>query len=236
MAHPTARVLIAEDETPLRDLLRLSLEASGHQVTTAGDGVEALERFAGAEFDLVILDVMMPRLDGFSVCREMRKRSSVPIVMLTALGSPDDVVHGFDLGADDYITKPFTFREVQARVQAILRRVRWATEKHPPQIIAIGRIAVDLEAHEVLVATRRVQLSPIEFRLLYTLMAQAGKAISKEDLMREVWGYEFIGGTNLVEVTVRRLREKVEDDPSRPEHILTVRGVGYKFRAPTDKP
>lgn len=236
MEQLTARVLIAEDEVLLRDLLRMSLEASRHQVTATADGAEALERFAAAEFDLVILDVMMPRLDGFSVCREIRKRSNVPIVMLTALSNPDDVVHGFELGADDYITKPFTFREVQARVQAILRRVRWSAERHTPQIIAIGRIAVDLEAHEVLVATRRVQLSPIEFRLLYTLMAQAGKAISKEDLMREVWGYDFIGGTNLVEVTVRRLREKVEDDPSQPEHILTVRGVGYKFCAPKDKP
>jgi DNA-binding response OmpR family regulator len=201
-------------------------------VTATTDGAEALERFDSDGFDLVVLDVMMPRLDGFSVCREIRKRSNVPIIMLTALGSPDDVVRGFNLGADDYITKPFTFREVQARIHAILRRVRWAEEKHAPQIIAIGRIAVDMEAHEVLVATRRVQLTPIEFRLLYTLMTQAGKAISKEDLMREVWGYEFMGGTNLVEVTVRRLREKVEDDPSHPEHILTVRGVGYKFRAP----
>lgn len=234
MEQPAARVLIAEDETPLRDLLRLSLEAAGHQVTPTIDGAEALERFSAEDFDLVVLDVMMPRLDGFSVCREIRKRSDMPIIMLTALGSPDDVVHGFNLGADDYITKPFTFREVQARIHAILRRVRWDEEKRSPQIIAIGRIAVDLEAHEVLVATRRVQLTPIEFRLLYTLMAQAGKAISKEDLMREVWGYEFMGGTNLVEVTVRRLREKVEDDPSRPEHILTVRGIGYKFRSPTD--
>lgn len=227
-----ARILIAEDEAPLRNLVRMSLEAAGHEVIAVGDGEAALQAFMTQPVDLVILDVMMPKMDGFTVCEEIRKRSEVPVIMLTALGSTEDLVRGFELGADDYIPKPFTFKEVQARIQAILRRVQWADEKQAPLIISIGAVTVDTEAHEVYVNGELAHLTPIEFQLLYTLMAEAGKPISKADLFREVWGYDFVGGTNLVEVTVRRLREKVEADPSNPTHILTVRGAGYKFRGP----
>lgn len=225
-----ARILIAEDEAPLRNLVRMSLEAAGHKVIAVGDGEAALQTFMTEPVELVILDVMMPKMDGFTVCEEIRKRSDVPVIMLTALGSTEDLVRGFELGADDYISKPFTFKEVQARIQAILRRVNWADEKHAPLIISIGAVTVDTESHEVYVNGEVAHLTPIEFELLYTLMADAGKPISKTDLFREVWGYDFVGGTNLVEVTVRRLREKVEADPSNPSHILTVRGAGYKFR------
>lgn len=227
-----ARILIAEDEAPLRSLLRLSLEASGHSVIEAVNGRDALDLFAREGCDLVILDVMMPELDGFTVCREIRRYSDVPVIMLTALGSTEDLVHGFELGADDYITKPFTFREVQVRIQAILRRLAWARDKHEPRVISIGRVQLDSEAYEVRSHGVLVNLSPIEFQLLYKLMASPGRAIDRSELFEDVWGYDFVGSTNLVEVTIRRLREKIEANPSQPDHILTVRGVGYKFRTP----
>ena len=226
------RILLAEDEAPLRNLLKLSLENAGYQVFPAEDGQQAIELFDAQPVDLVILDVMMPRLDGFGVCRHIRKRSDVPIIMLTALGNTDDLVHGFELGADDYITKPFTFREVEARIQAILRRVEWSQRKLTPQIITIGRVTIDAEAHEVFVDGQPRHLTPIEFQLLYYLMSHAGETIPKATLFEQVWGYKFAGGTNLIEVGIRRLREKIEEDPSRPTHILTTRGVGYRFREP----
>lgn len=227
-----ARILIAEDEAPLRNLVRMSLESLGHKVTTVADGVEALAKFGSETFDLVILDVMMPRMDGFNVCRDIRLRSDVPIIMLTALGSTDDMVKGFELGADDYITKPFSFKEVQARIYAILRRNHWIQERKAPLIHQIGRVTVDVPAQQARIDGTPVHLTPIEFKLLYTLMVNAGKAMPKNELFVDVWGYEFIGGTNLVEVTIRRLREKIEPDPSNPTYILTVRGMGYRFRAP----
>ena len=233
--HPSQpRILLAEDEAPLRNLVRMSLESIGHQVTAVSDGEEALTSFRDGQFDLVILDVMMPRIDGFTVCEEIRKHSDVPIIMLTALGSTDDLVKGFELGADDYITKPFTFKEVQARVHAILRRMQWTVEKKTPVLLINGRVSIDTEAQEVCVDAAPLHVSPIEFRLLFTLMANAGKAMNRSELFQIVWGYDFIGGTNLVEVTVRRLREKIELDPSSPTHILTVRGTGYKFRNPDE--
>jgi DNA-binding response OmpR family regulator len=227
-----ARILIAEDEAPLRNLVRMSLEASGHHVTAVNDGEEALKALAAEPFDLVILDVMMPHMDGFDACRAIRMRSEVPIIMLTALGSTDDMVKGFELGADDYIAKPFSFKEVQARIHAILRRNQWIQERKAPLRFQNGGITLDVETQQVSVDGEPIHLTPIEFKLLFTLMANAGKAISKNDVFVDVWGYEFIGGTNLVEVTIRRLREKIEPEPSKPVYILTVRGTGYKFRAP----
>ncbi len=233
---PTAkklyRILLAEDEAPLRNLLKLSLENAGYQVFPAEDGQQAVDVFDAQPVDLVILDIMMPRLDGFNVCRHIRKRSDVPIIMLTALGNTDDLVHGFEMGADDYIAKPFTFREVEARIQAILRRVEWSQRKATPHVITIGRVKIDTESHEVFVNGESRHLTPIEFQLLYYLMSHAGRTISKATLFEEVWGYEFVGGTNLVEVGIRRLREKIEEDPSKPTHILTMRGAGYRFREP----
>jgi len=232
MQPSQTRILLAEDEAPLRNLVRMSLETIGHQVIAVGDGADALATFDSGQFDLVILDVMMPRIDGFTVCEEIRKRSDVPIIMLTALGSTDDLVKGFELGADDYITKPFTFKEVQARVHAILRRMQWTVEKKTPVLMTNGRVSINTEAQEVRVDNAPIHVTPIEFRLLFTLMANAGKAMNRSELFEVVWGYDFIGGTNLVEVTVRRLREKIEPDPSQPSYILTVRGTGYKFRNP----
>ena len=228
-----ARILIAEDEAPLRNLIRMSLEVIGHHVTTVNDGEEALKAFASEPFDLVILDIMMPRINGFDVCREIRTRSDAPIIMLTALGGTDDMVKGFEMGADDYIAKPFSFKEVQARIHAILRRNQWIQERKAPLLLQNGRVILDVEARQVSVDGEPIHVTPIEIKLLYTLMANAGKVLSKSDLFVDVWGYEFIGGTNLVEVAIRRLREKVEPDPSRPVYILTVRGTGYRFRPPS---
>ncbi|MCD6290118.1 MAG: response regulator transcription factor [Anaerolineae bacterium] len=231
--HKKYRVLIAEDEAPLRNLLKLSLEEAGYEVIPVENGRQAVEVFDSQPVDIAILDIMMPWLDGFSVCRHIRKRSDVPIIMLTALGRTDDLVQGFELGADDYITKPFTFKEVEARIQAILRRVEWTQERSASSIISIGRVTIDSDAHEVFVGGEPRHLTPIEFRLLYYLMSHAGQTIPKATLFREVWGYDLVEGTNLVEVGIRRLREKIEEDPSHPRYILTVRGAGYRFREPS---
>lgn len=225
-----ARILIAEDEAPLRNLMRMSLESDGHQVVSASDGEEALRMFSVAPFDLVILDVMMPRMNGFSVCREIRTRSDVPIIMLTALGSTDAVVTGLELGADDYISKPFSFREVGARVQAVLRRNSYVRERANPLVLQNGTVSLSVAAQQASIDGRPIHLTPIEFKLLFALMVNAGSVMSKSELFMEVWGYSFTGGTNLVEVTIRRLREKIEPDPSQPVYILTVRSVGYMFR------
>ena len=225
------RILVAEDEQNLRSLLKLSLRQC-YEVETAEDGQEALELFQRALYDMVILDVMMPRLDGFSACEHIRHLSEVPIIMLTALGSVDDIVKGFSLGADDYITKPFTFKELLARVEAVFRRLDWMQKPPPARLIVNGNIRLNSDTQRVWVGDEEVHLTPIEFQLLHYLMSRPGQSISKEDLFREVWGYTLAGGTNLVEVGVRRLREKIERDPSEPELIITVRGIGYRFRMP----
>ncbi len=225
------RVLIAEDEAPLRNLIELSLKANNYDVTPTVDGRDALAKFDNSpEFDLIILDIMMPYLDGFSVLQEIRRRSQVPVVMLTALGSGDDIVKGFTLGADDYITKPFTFREVAARIEAILRRVAWLKQAAPePKVLRAGDILMDVDTHQVTVRGEPCHLTPIEFSLLQYFMSHVDQVIGKQELFRSVWGYEFEGSTNLVEVGVRRLREKVEPDPAQPRYIHTVRGAGYRF-------
>ncbi|RME85768.1 MAG: DNA-binding response regulator [Caldilineae bacterium] len=232
------RILIAEDEAPLRNLIELSLKANDYEVINAVDGKEALERFKHEQpIDMVILDVMMPHVDGFTVLQKIREVSEVPVVMLTALGSGDDIVKGFQLGADDYITKPFTFREVAARIEAILRRVEWMNLPPPePVILRRGDIEIDKELHTVKVRGEECHVTPIEFELLKYFMSHPDQVIGKEELFREVWGYEFEGSTNLVEVGVRRLRSKIERDPSHPEYIITVRGAGYLFRDPDSKP
>jgi len=203
-------------------------------VTLASNGQEALDLFSRYDFSLVLLDVMMPGMDGFATCVELRKRSNVPVVMLTALNRPDDIVHGFGLGADDYITKPFTFREVEARLQAIMRRMSWMESQLDLQVLAFHDIVLNDEIHEVRVRGDIVHLTPIEYQLLRYLMSMPDKPVSKQDLFRNVWGYDMAGGTNLVEVAVRRLREKIEKDASSPEYLLTVRGAGYKFNTRRD--
>lgn len=222
-------ILLAEDERSLRMLVVRSLERAGYRVFSATDGVEAIDFLSKNDVDLVILDIIMPHCDGIQVCQWFRQRSDVPIIMLTALDRTEDVVRGFQSGADDYITKPFTFDELLVRIEAIFRRMRWLEERRRDASLSIGDVTVDPGAHRVLKDGEDVHLTPIEFDLLYYLMSHRGEAISKEDLFTNVWGYEFIAGSNLVEVAVRRLREKIEDVPSHPRYIETVRGVGYRF-------
>lgn len=229
MPSKSSRILIAEDEAPLRSLIASLLTAEGFQVLEAQDGQEALDILQREPVDLAILDVMMPHRDGFEVTRWIRERSNIPIIILTALGNTDSIVHGFSLGADDYITKPFTYKELRARLEAILRRMRWAEEPPQEPVVAQGDIVLDPAAHQATVGGRLVHLTPIETELLRYLMLHPGETVSKGNLFREVWGYDFIGSGNLVEVSVRRLREKMELDPSCPQYIRTVRGVGYKF-------
>jgi DNA-binding response OmpR family regulator len=231
-AQPKRRsILIAEDEDNLRSLLKMSLGRM-YDVVAVEDGLAALEAFGSRPFDMVILDIMMPRMDGLTACEQIRRRSDVPIIMLTALGSTDDIVKGFNLGADDYITKPFTFKELLARIEAVFRRLSWAKQPPPAHVIVNGELRMDVDSRQVWVNDQEVHLTPIEFQLLHYLVSRPGQVVDKETLFREVWGYEFAGGSNLVEVAVRRLREKIEADPSNPDMILTARGVGYKFRLP----
>lgn len=230
-AAPAATVLIVDDEKSLRDLLEISLRREGYQVFTADSGEEALAVFNEQHVDLIVLDAILPGMDGFEVCTTLRERSDVPIVMLTALNRSDDVVRGFDIGADDYILKPFTFREVEARLQAILRRVAWLEEQPDFCVMAFGDVMLNDEVKQVSVRGSTVDLTPIEYQLLYQLMQSPDQPVGKNELFKAVWGYEQTGGTNLVEVAVRRLREKIESTPSKPNYLVTVRGVGYKFNA-----
>lgn len=229
-------ILVVDDEEPLRNLLQISLQKRGYNVFVARNGREALEVVTARKIDLVLLDIMMPELDGFATCTELRKRSDIPIVMLTALNRPDDIVHGFNLGADDYITKPFTFREVEVRLQAILRRVYWSQERAEPSVLTANEIVLNDDTHEVSVRGDIVHLTPIEYQLLRYLMTTPDRPISKDTLFQHVWGYDMAGGTNLVEVAMRRLREKIEKDPSQPVYLLTVRGAGYKFNSDGMRP
>lgn len=223
------RILVVEDEDPLRELLKISLQKVGYKVITARNGREARQLFETHEIDLVLLDVMMPEIDGFILCAELRQQSDVPIVILSALNRPDDIVYGFSLGADDYICKPFTFREIEVRLQAILRRVSWANERAEPHIMSFNDVVLNDEMHQVKVRDKVVHLTPTEYQLLRHLMSVPDRPVSKNDLFQTVWGYDLAGGTNLVEVAVRRLREKIEEDPSDPIYLVTVRGAGYKF-------
>ena len=223
------RILIADDDPAIANLVRMALDDPRYEVVAANTGLDAIQQFRKSNFDLVILDIMMPYVDGFEATQRIRETSDLPIVILTSRGGLDDIVHGFELGADDYITKPFKIAELQARVAAILRRVEGQHERLAPPTITIGDLFIDRPRHIVTLNGEPITLTPMEFELLYFLAANAGQVFDRETLFREVWGYEYVGETNLVDVCVRRLREKIEAEPSRPRHIVTVRGVGYKL-------
>ena len=224
------RVLVVDDEKVIRNLLQLSLQRMGYHVVTASDGEEALALFADDDFDLILLDILMPGMDGFDVCAQLRKLSGVPIVMLTALNRPEDIVMGLELGADTYITKPFTFKEVEARIRAILRRATGRTESEFVQVLEYGDVKLDSDLRAVTVAGNLVELTRTEYRLLHSLMVNPERPLSKDRLLETVWGYEASDtNSNIVELAIRRLRKKVEEDPSQPQRLVTVRGVGYKF-------
>jgi DNA-binding response OmpR family regulator len=223
------RILVADDDPSIANLIQITLKDPRYELVAVKNGLEALKAFESASFDVILLDVMMPYVDGFEACQRIRERSDVPIVILTSRDGTEDIVHGFELGADDYITKPFKTAELMARVESILRRVEGYKHRVAPPIVRVGELEIDEPRHRVVVRGEDVNLTPMEFELLYFLAANAGQVFDRETLFREVWGYDYVGETNLVDVCVRRLREKVEVEASRPRLILTVRGVGYKL-------
>lgn len=228
------RILVADDDPKISQLVQTALRDPRYEVVAVGNGLQAINEFKKNRFDLVILDVMMPYVDGFGACQKIRETSDVPIVILTARDGVDDIVHGFEIGADDYITKPFKIAELMARVEAILRRVEGQHERLAPSLIDIADLHIDKPRHYVELHEKPISLTPMEFELLYFLAANVGQVFDRETLFREVWGYEYVGETNLVDVCVRRLREKIEQEPSRPRRIVTVRGVGYKLADSSD--
>ena len=230
------RILVVEDETTLRETLADALEAEGFQVVQAGDGSEALARFRSDRPDLVLLDLMLPELSGIEVCRIIRSESSVPIVMLTAKDSELDKVVGLELGADDYLTKPFSLRELTARIRALFRRSeQTATSAVAAQsTVDLGRVQVDLAGHRLLRDGAAVPIKPKAFELLAFLLRNPGQAFTRDQLLEHVWGYDYAGETRTVDVHIHWLRSTLEDDAAAPKFIHTVRGVGYVFRRPPE--
>ena len=224
-------VLVVDDEQSYRDALRIALEREGFRVEVAADGAEAIARFDAVRPALVLLDVMLPRITGIDVCRELRSRSQVPIIMVTARNAEIDAVVGLEVGADDYVTKPFRLRELVARVRAALRRGRGeeAGVAQPDEVLEIGAVRLDAARHEVAVRGERVALPLKEFELLELLLANAGRVLTRDVLIDRVWGPNYYGDTKTLDVHVKRLRAKVEDDPGKPARIVTVRGVGYRY-------
>lgn len=221
-------VLIVEDEKPIAEILRVNLVKNGYKVLNAYDGEEAIRLATSSEPDLILLDVMLPKADGFTVCKKVRETMSTPIIMLTARAEEVDKVLGLELGADDYITKPFSLRELMARVKANLRRSA-ITVPDTNEPLVFSDLEINIERYEVKKRGKVLELTYREFELLKYLATQSGKIFSREHLLNKVWDYEYVGDDRTVDVTVRRLREKIEDDPGNPVYILTKRGVGYYF-------
>ncbi|RYL94152.1 response regulator YycF [Sporolactobacillus sp. Y61] len=230
-----SKILVVDDEQPIADILQFNLEKEGYQVVCAYDGGEALEKVEQEHPDMVLLDVMLPVKDGMEVCREIRKKYTMPIIMLTAKDSEIDKVLGLEMGADDYVTKPFSNRELIARVKANLRRHKAESseqKKGRENNIEIGDLVIHLDAYVVTKRGKVIELTHREFELLRYLAEHIGQVMTRENLLQTVWGYDYFGDVRTVDVTVRRLREKIEDNPSRPEWIVTRRGVGYYLNAP----
>ena len=225
-----AKVLVVDDESNIVDILTANLERNGYEVIAAYDGHQALQLALNENPDLILLDCMLPGMDGFDVCRKVRLHSSVPIIMLTAKSEEIDKVLGLELGADDYITKPFSVREVMARVKAQIRRINYAESDHSEdRQLVFGDLVIDQEAYEVTRGGETLPLTLREFELLRFLARYAGQVFSRETLLEKVWGYEYYGDVRTVDVTVRRTREKVEPDQNNYRYLLTKRGVGYYF-------
>jgi two-component system, OmpR family, response regulator MtrA len=220
------RILLVEDDASIREVASLGFTNAGFKVTSAPDGREGLLHFHRAPFDLVVLDIMLPELDGYEVCRQIRRESRVPIIMLSAKSDTVDVVVGLELGADDYVTKPFELPELVARARAALRR---STSEPEQPMLERGELAIDPGGFIVRLRGEEVGLTATEFRLLLELARRPGQVFTRELLLERVWNYEFLGDSRLVDVAVQRLRAKIEDDPGSPRYIVTVRGVGYRF-------
>lgn len=224
------RILVVDDEPRMIGLIRMNLELEGHQIIEAHNGVDALEAIRTKLPDLVLLDVMMPELDGFETLRTLREFSNIPVIMLTAKGEENDKVYGLELGADDYVAKPFGARELSSRIKAVLRRFELPTTSPDQAIMKVDeRLSIDFNRHEVIVEGKRVKLRPTEYRLLYHLVENAGWTVPHEQLLAKVWGYEYREEAHYVRLYVNYLREKIEENPSKPQYIVTERGVGYRF-------
>jgi len=230
------RVLVVEDEESFLEALRVGLAREGFAIDIARDGSEALTRFEANEPDIVLLDVMLPRISGIDVCREIRSKSDVPIIMVTAKGEEIDAVVGLEVGADDYVTKPYRFRELIARMRSVLRRsatedtaINTAEIDSADLLIHVADVHIDAGRHEVVVRGEPVDMPLKEFDLLVALASNAGRVLTRDQLIEQVWGHDYVGDTKTLDVHIKRLRNKVEADPSNPETIVTIRGLGYKF-------
>lgn len=229
-SRESKRILVVDDEPRMIGFIRMNLELEGHQVIEAHSGLEALDAIRTKLPDVVLLDVMMPDLDGFETLRMLREFSNTPVIMLTAKGEENDKVYGLELGADDYVTKPFGPRELSSRIKAVLRRHEMPSSSPDQAILRIDdRLQVDFNRREVIVNGEHIKLRPTEYRLLYHLIENAGWTVPHDQLLAKVWGYEYRDEAHYVRLYVNYLREKIEEDPSNPKYILTERGVGYRF-------
>ncbi len=225
----TETILIVDDDLTLIDLLSQSLEKAGYDVLSATNGIDALQTLYKDKLDLIILDVMMPRMDGWETCSRMREISDVPIIMLTAKDEEADTLKGFQCGVDDYVTKPFSFAELTARVKAVLQRARTPPSDRKQRVYIFDDLVVDADNSQVTVRGKPVSLTPTEYQLLLTLAENAGRILSQEQLLSQVWGPEYVGETGYIKRYIWYLRQKIEDDPSDPQYIITERGFGYKL-------
>jgi two-component system response regulator RegX3 len=235
--HPMAEpptILVVDDEQSYRDALAVSLRREGFLVQVAADGLEAIDRFETYRPALVLLDVMLPRMSGIDVCRELRAKSRVPIIMLTARDTEIDTVVGLEVGADDYVTKPFRLRELVARIRAALRRAPGEEEDSNAEVVEVADVRLDPIRHEVWVRGEPVQLALKEFDLLELLLVNAGRVLTRDTLMDRVWGPSYVGDTKTLDVHIKRLRAKIEENPSTPTRITTIRGLGYRYEKPKD--
>jgi two-component system, OmpR family, response regulator RegX3 len=222
-------ILLVEDEASLAESVRYNLEREGFRVSVAPDGNSGLERFRNDRPSLVVLDLMLPEMSGLDLCKLIREESTVPIIMLTAKDSEADKVAGLELGADDYVTKPFSMRELVSRVRAQLRRAGMSIPDGNNEVLSGGPVVLDPERHEVRVRGDLVSLPPKEFALLHLLLIRKGRLVTRQFLLEEIWGPDYFGDAKTLDVHVKRVREKIESDPHKPDHIVTVRGLGYKY-------
>jgi len=224
----TATILLVEDEDTVRETVTQALQTEGYNVLVATDGLAGLSAARGDDPDLVLLDLMLPEMDGLSLCRALRRDSDVPIIMLTARGTDMDKIVGLETGADDYVVKPFSLGELLARVRSLLRRARSGIPTEQMQLLS-GNLKLDISARRTTIAGEEIHLTQKEFNLLAELMRNTGAVLSRDLLLEKVWGYTYVGSTHTVDVHVRWLRQKIEDESSRPQRIITVRGIGYRF-------
>lgn len=230
---PASTILLVEDEESFVEALTIGLKREGFLIHVARDGAEALDRFDAVHPDLVLLDVMLPSMSGIEVCRQLRTYSTVPIIMVSAKSSEIDTVVGLEVGADDYVAKPYRIRELVARIRAALRRVPHSEEVAAIPVLEVGEVRLDVDRHEVFVRNRPVQLPLKEFELLEALLQNAGHVLPRDVLIDRVWGAGYVGDTKTLDVHIKRLRAKVEADPTAPRSIVTIRGLGYKFESPS---